>query len=269
MAYTPFTDPIDHIANLSDRPNDTDGMTAQALKAAFDQGFADAQEYINDTLIPQLNAEQARLDQAIADIESIEAGELTEGSVQTVNIADLAVTAAKIADLAITAAKLADLSVTTAKLAAGAVTEGKIAGRAVTSDKLALSSVTSENIGQGAVKAANIDDGAVTTVKLDDGAVTYAKTSGIQKKHSYLNYTSALTVGGWVDKKQTITVGIVTANCLALVSPWVEDSSSGRTNWIRCRDNGVRCVAQGNGTLTFECETVPNDRVWFSVAVFE
>ena len=36
---------------------------------------------------------------------------------------------------------------------------------------------------------------------------------------------------------------------------------------MRIRDYGIRCIGQGDGTLTFECETVPTtaefSAVWF------
>ena len=267
MAYTPFTDPIDHIANLSDRPNDTDGMTAQALKAAFDQGFADAQEYINDTLIPQLNAEQARLDQAIADIESIEAGELTEGSVKEINIDTGAVTVDKIHENAVTAPKILNGAVNADKIDSLSIEHRHFNGRVVNSDNLMLGAVDNNALGTGAVHTNNIDDGAVTTAKLDGGAVTYAKTSGIQKKHSYISYVT-LTPSGWdSSNKQTVDASGVTASNLVLTAPWVANTDNG--NWVRCRDNGIRCIVQGDGTLTFQCDTKPASNAYISVAIFD
>lgn len=54
MALTPFTDSLNIIQGLADEPNNT--LTAQQLKAKFDQAVLTIQDYINNTLIPELEA---------------------------------------------------------------------------------------------------------------------------------------------------------------------------------------------------------------------
>ncbi len=56
MALTEFTKNMDIIAALDDYPNDVDGLTAAQLKAKFDEGGKALQTYLNDTLLPQLEA---------------------------------------------------------------------------------------------------------------------------------------------------------------------------------------------------------------------
>ena len=76
MAQTPLTDDLNVIGNsdleitllngnlniiqqLDDEPNDVGGFTAAELKAKFDESGLTIQKYINETLIPEVLAEQA------------------------------------------------------------------------------------------------------------------------------------------------------------------------------------------------------------------
>ena len=54
MALTRFTKETNIIGALADRPNQQDGLTPAQLKAKFDQIGVDLDEYINDTLISEL-----------------------------------------------------------------------------------------------------------------------------------------------------------------------------------------------------------------------
>ena len=54
MALTPFTDDLGIISQLPDEPNTT--LTTAELKAAFDQAALTIKDYINNTLIPELDA---------------------------------------------------------------------------------------------------------------------------------------------------------------------------------------------------------------------
>ena len=51
---TDFTDNVNNIQALSDKPNETDGLTSGELKAKFDKAGADIKRYINGTHIPEL-----------------------------------------------------------------------------------------------------------------------------------------------------------------------------------------------------------------------
>jgi len=56
MAITKITKDMAIIAALADLPNATDGLSASTLKAKFDEGGSALKTYINDTLIPALQA---------------------------------------------------------------------------------------------------------------------------------------------------------------------------------------------------------------------
>lgn len=58
MAVTPMSDDLNIIAELADRPNATDGLTAAQLKAKYDQGPGLLKTYINETLVPAIDAAQ-------------------------------------------------------------------------------------------------------------------------------------------------------------------------------------------------------------------
>lgn len=66
--------------------------------------------------------------------------------------------------------------------------------------------------------------------------------------------TATLTVSGWSSKRQSVSISGVTASNLIIVS--TNDTSS-----------GINCTAQGSGTLTFTCSSVPTTSVTVSVAV--
>ena len=215
MAYERLTDDLDIISKLDTEPNDVGGLSAEELKAKFDEAGNAIKTYINETLLPSIEGENGaentgietiggissatnvqdaliQIVQLINDISqgsvpdgsittqkladgAVTNGKLDVGSVGTLNLAGKAVTAEKLADLAITAAKLAAKCVTSAKIADNAVGSGQIADGAVTNGKLASNAVQTGNIYEKAVGTSKIADKAVTVAKINDEAVTSAK----------------------------------------------------------------------------------------------
>ncbi len=57
MAITKLNTNLDIITALNDEPNDVSGLTAAQLKAKFDEGPNGIKAYLNETLIPELDAE--------------------------------------------------------------------------------------------------------------------------------------------------------------------------------------------------------------------
>ena len=117
--------------------------------------------------------------------DAVTTAKITNANVTTAKINDAAVTTAKIADANVTTAKLADDAVTSAKIADGtiiagdiaanAVTTGKILNANVTEAKLADSSVATDKIAADAVTQPKMADDSVGTDQLIDGNVTNAK----------------------------------------------------------------------------------------------
>jgi glycerophosphoryl diester phosphodiesterase len=54
MSLTKFTKDIQYHAKQEDLPNDVGGLSAEAYKAICDQGVVDTQNFINNTLIPEV-----------------------------------------------------------------------------------------------------------------------------------------------------------------------------------------------------------------------
>ena len=55
MALAKLTKNLNHIQGLSDRPNTADGLTASKLKEKFDQAGNDIKDFLNETLIPEID----------------------------------------------------------------------------------------------------------------------------------------------------------------------------------------------------------------------
>ena len=53
---TNFTKSVDNIQKLSDKPNETDGLSAQGLKEKFDRAALDLKGFINGTLLKELES---------------------------------------------------------------------------------------------------------------------------------------------------------------------------------------------------------------------
>jgi hypothetical protein len=120
---------------------------------------------------------------------------ISDGGVNTLQIADTAVSSGKLASNAVTTAKINDLAVTEGKLAAAAVATAKIADSAVTAQKLAGSIPADKlNLGDGvedsggnlqisldgstlavAATGLKVSDGGITSTQLATDAVTNAK----------------------------------------------------------------------------------------------
>lgn len=88
---TNFLKDMDIIAKLDDQPNDVGGLTAAELKAKFDEGGKAIQEYINDTLIPEVigidATEQSRQEAEAARVKAEEARVQAESArVQAENV---------------------------------------------------------------------------------------------------------------------------------------------------------------------------------------
>ena len=56
MAISYFNVDVENISNLSDLPNSEEGLSSAEMKATFDRAAVDIKNYINNTLVPQLNA---------------------------------------------------------------------------------------------------------------------------------------------------------------------------------------------------------------------
>ena len=51
-----FNEAVNIISQLTDYPNQEDGLTADELKAKFDKAATLIKEYLNDVIVPAINA---------------------------------------------------------------------------------------------------------------------------------------------------------------------------------------------------------------------
>lgn len=96
------------------------------------------------------------------------------------------------------------------------------------------------------LQTGNYGDGTITKPKLADGA-------------TYTQLTITLTVAGWVNNSQTVTVSGVTANNAVVISPTPN-------SYISYGEFGIYCSAQATNSLTFVCDSAPD--VALTVNVF-
>ena len=70
--------------------------------------------------------------------------------------------------------------------------------------------------------------------------------------------TCSLTVAGWSSNTQTVSVEGMAADRIVIIGPVVGSIDV-------CKTNAVYCSAQGNGTLTFKCQTTPSVAITMNV----
>lgn len=71
MALTQFTKDMNIISALDDEPNDVGGLSADELKAKFDEGGLAVKSYINGTLLVEINTKLATKDELNAVVAGI------------------------------------------------------------------------------------------------------------------------------------------------------------------------------------------------------
>lgn len=247
------TDELDDDAVTADKISD--GAVTSAKLAAL----AVLAENIADLAVATAKlADKAVTTAKLAD-GAVTSAKLANAAVLAVNLASSAVTTEKINDAAVTDAKLAALAVITEKIADLAVTTAKLADGAVTTDKLADSAVATGKLADAAVTTDKLADAAVATGKLADGAVTPAKTTDIQPEHKAIAVTVPALAA---NASATVNATGVTATNTLIVT-------AAPASFIKWRDCGVRCSAQGAGTLTFTAESATGQNLTAYVAIFD
>lgn len=288
MALPRLTTDLDVIQKLDNEPNDVGGLSADELKAKFDQAPNAVKAWINDVLLPFLEGTNAAknigvdtidgLDTAtnvqdaiegtIGLIRQISETQVLDGSITTAKLASEAVTAAKLAAGAVTDAKLADGAVVDGKVGAGAVgttnlkdsavTTAKLADGAVTAGKLAEGAVTGTAIGAGSVNSEKLGQYAVTTEKLAGASVT---TEKIAPNAVSTQYNGTLAVAGWSGSAAPYTQAVTVTGVLDTDGPMVDLIPSDTYNTAALEDSQwgqiYKAVATAN-TITFYAKAKPS-----------
>ena len=239
MALPKFEKDIAFVSKLDDYPNDVGGLSAEELKAVFDQAGQEIQQYINEILIPKAEAEIKKAELGVPSDGNINGADLAVGSVTGDKLAYKTVTGEKLADGSVNAAALADSAVTNEKLAIDAVTTAKIADLAVSAEKLDDNAVSERKIRNGSVTNTKIAAGAISRDKLAPNAA-----------HSVITVT--LTANGWVGSSQTVTANGMTSpaqtDFIASPAPASHDAYC---------EAGIRCVNSDTNSVTFQCLEIP------------
>ena len=99
-------------------------------------------------------------------------------------------------------------------------------------------------------------------LKGDGAGGVSAAVKGTDYAGPSVGVTATLTAAGWDADAKTQTVSVsgvtATANCIITAAP---------DSYMAYAEAGVRCTAQGAGTLTFACETVPTADVSANVLI--
>ena len=77
--------------------------------------------------------------------------------------------------------------------------------------------------------------------------------------------SGTLTVAGWSNKEQTLSMAGLTASKSIIVSVDSTDSDG----YDAAKNSNIRLSARGTGTLTFAVDTVPTDAITILVTIFE
>lgn len=81
------------------------------------------------------------------------------------------------------------------------------------------------------------------------------------KQDQHLTRTATLLSSGWSNKQQTLTIAGVTATNTVFVA--AVPASQGLYSGY-----GIICTGQGNGTLTFSCDYVPDQNINVNIVIF-
>ena len=117
--------------------------------------------------------------------------------------------------------------------------------------------------GDGSISAAvsGTDFVAPETGKgLSSNDYTTEEKTKLEGLSAPVSRTATLTVAGWSNKAQSVSVAGVTANSIVTVTY----APASRAAWI---DADVYCSAQGAGTLTFTCDTVPTQALTANIVI--
>lgn len=96
-----------------------------------------------------------------------------------------------------------------------------------------------------------------------DRTVDYlaATAATIQKGTNPIQRNISLTVSGWADNLQTVSVDSVTANSVVFTGADIGSNQE----YADCE---VWCSGQSDGTLTFSCVYVPNEEITINAVIF-
>lgn len=107
----------------------------------------------------------------------------------------------------------------------------------------------------GATSKAYVDEQIQISKEYTESTV-YEQVQSAKAKDT----TVTLTNDAWVNNIQTVYSGAVTENSIIFISP-------SASSYVAYCDANIRCVSQSVGSLTFQCEYVPDVNIVVNVVV--
>lgn len=109
--------------------------------------------------------------------------------------------------------------------------------------------------------AGDISEGTLPIARGGTGSSSAsAARSALGAQAAVVKKTGSLTVAGWSNKKQTISVaGVTVSNCV-IVAP----APASQEAYVAA---GIKCTTQASGQLTFTCQSVPTAALTVNVAI--
>lgn len=142
-----------------------------------------------------------------------------------------------------------------------------ISGNAATATKLASAKTIRINLASNSAEffdgSENITPGITGTLSISNGgtgATTAADARANIGAVNMVTKTITLSASNWSNDTQTVNVSGVTANNTIIVS-------YNPNSYEAYSDAAIRCIEQGNGMLTFSCESTPSIDVSANVVI--
>ena len=167
---------------------------------------------IVDGAITTVKIAQDAVTNAKIAVDAIQGDVIAAGAITETKIGADAVTAAKMANDAVTADVVAAGAITTTKIADDAISTAKIAANAITASEIAAGSITSNEIAANTITAGQIAAGAISTDELAANSITSAKIAANQITASEI---AAGTITATQIATDTITASNIAAGAIA------------------------------------------------------
>lgn len=185
MSLPKFNEDMQIISKLADEPNDVGGLSANELKAKFDEAGTLIKAFINDTLLPYLEAATGAGDIGISNIPGLNDAATVQAALQelktqlnntsTGSIPDRSLSGEKLVTGAVGTNELANASVTSDKIASGAVNDSKIAAEKLSGASIQAKAIQNTHLNGKVIKAENVEDNSLTGDQIKDLSIPSAK----------------------------------------------------------------------------------------------
>ena len=246
MALTLFDKDLDIIAKLADEPNDTNGLSGDGLKEEFDKAGNLIKNYINMTLIPEIESDIDAASQGIASGSGIDGSKIVDNSLGDAKIINL------------DGAKINNGSIPTEKHAKGSITRELLADDAKT--------LQTEDFPNKVVPGRALADQSVSNVKVEDKTLTEGKIADASRTQHW-----TLTVGtNWTGTAAPYTQTITADGMLSTDIPKVFFYAPSDFADLEAQQEAFALlydVESANGTVTFYAKQKPEAAVTVMIEV--